>query len=123
MNWLFVALGGAIGTLARYGAFRAWERLAPTMPLFWGTLIVNIIGCFAIGCIYSYSIAQVSSDNFKLFWMVGILGGFTTFSAFGLDIFQMVQHRSLLFTAGYFLFHGIICVLMVHMGYTLLQHR
>ena len=123
MNWLFVLIGGGLGSLSRWMIFQGWFRLFPQFPPFWATLIVNVLGCFAIGCMFSYSITQASSENFKLFWMIGFLGGLTTFSAFGLDLFQMIQHKTLLITAGYFLLHGLICISMVYLGYTLFQLR
>jgi len=116
MNWLAVALGGSIGALARFGAFQVWKRFIPSIPMFWATLMVNVIGCLLIGYLFAYVTAKSTSESFKLFWMVGVLGGFTTFSAFGLDIFQMMQSKGWMFTSGYFLLHGIVCVLMVFVG-------
>jgi CrcB protein len=123
MNWICVALGGALGAMTRFAVFRSWIRILPEYPVFWTTLIVNVIGCFSIGCLFAYSLAQASSENFKLFWIIGFLGGLTTFSTFGLDIFQMIQNKSFLYVATYFLFHGLICVLMVYLGYWIFQLR
>jgi CrcB protein len=116
MTWMMVAAGGAIGALTRFEVFQLWRKLFPGLPVFWATFIVNMIGCFVIGYIFALTNVKVSSENFKSFWMVGILGGFTTFSAFGLDIFQMIQTKSFLFTATYFLFHGLVCITMVYLG-------
>ena len=121
MNWLMVMTGGAIGALARFVVFQIWRKFFPQLPAFWATLIVNMIGCLVIGYVFAYANAKASSDHFKLFWMVGILGGFTTFSAFGLDMFQMIQTKSILFTSTYFLFHGLVCVLMVYLGSLMVQ--
>lgn len=84
MSWLLVALGGAAGSMARYGAARLW----PTTPGGWPvpTLTVNLLGSFAIGLLYMHVAARgVSADNARLFWMTGVLGGFTTYSAFALE--------------------------------------
>ena len=67
MNWLFVLVGGGLGSLSRWLIFQGWFRLFPQFPPFWATLVVNILGCFAIGCLFSYSITQASSNDFKLF--------------------------------------------------------
>jgi CrcB protein len=123
MNWLPVAMGGALGALTRWGLFRSWMKNFPQFSPFWATLIVNIIGCFLIGFLFAYATAKSSGENFKLFWMVGFLGGLTTFSAFGLDIFQMLQTKPLYFTASYFLFHGLICIAMVYFGHFVFQLR
>src|SRR5688572_16444723 len=84
MTWLLVALGGAAGSVARYAAYRMW----PSSPGGWPvpTLTVNLLGSFAIGLLYMYVAARgASADNARLFWMTGVLGGFTTYSAFALE--------------------------------------
>jgi fluoride exporter len=84
MSWLLVALGGAAGSVARYGAYRMWPASPGGFPV--PTLTVNLIGSFAIGLIYMYVAARgASADNARLFWMTGVLGGFTTYSAFALE--------------------------------------
>jgi len=79
-----IAVGGALGSLARYGAYRLW----PSQPAGWPvpTFTVNVLGSFAIGLLYMYVAARgASADNARLFWMTGVLGGFTTYSAFALE--------------------------------------
>jgi fluoride exporter len=84
MSWLLVAFGGALGSVARYGAGRLWPATPGGWPV--PTLTVNVLGSFAIGLIYMYVAARgVSADNARLFWMTGVLGGFTTYSAFALE--------------------------------------
>lgn len=84
MTWLFVGLGGALGSLARYGAYRLWPQVPGGWPA--ATFTVNLLGSFAIGLLYMYVAARgASADNARLFWMTGVLGGFTTYSAFALE--------------------------------------
>lgn len=84
MNWLLVAMGGALGSVARYGAYRMWPMGASGWPV--ATLTVNLVGSFAIGLLYMYVAARGgSADNARLFWMTGVLGGFTTYSAFAIE--------------------------------------
>jgi len=84
MSWLLVALGGAAGSVARYGAYRMWPATPGGWPI--PTLTVNLLGSFAIGLLYMYVAARgVSADNARLFWMAGVFGGFTTYSAFALE--------------------------------------
>lgn len=84
MSWLLVALGGALGSVARYGAYRLWPAGAGGWPV--ATVTVNVLGSFAIGLLYMYVAARGgSADNARLFWMTGVLGGFTTYSAFALE--------------------------------------
>lgn len=80
MNFALVALGGALGALGRYGvSLLAVVWLGAAYP--WGTLAVNIVGSAAIGVLA----AQGIEGNARLFWVTGVLGGFTTFSAFSLE--------------------------------------
>src|SRR5215510_255141 len=84
MKWLLVAAGGAAGSVVRYGAYLLWPVGGRGWPV--ATLTVNLIGSFAIGLIYMYVAARgASADNARLFWMTGVLGGFTTYSAFALE--------------------------------------
>jgi len=84
VGWLLVALGGAAGSVARYGAYRMWPAAAGGWPA--ATLTVNLIGSFAIGLLYMYVATRgAGADNARLFWMTGVLGGFTTYSAFALE--------------------------------------
>jgi CrcB protein len=84
MNWLLVAAGGAAGSVMRYGVARLWPAAPGGWPV--PTLTVNLLGSFAIGLLYMYIAARgASADNARLFWMTGVLGGFTTYSAFALE--------------------------------------
>ncbi len=86
MTYLWVCLGGGIGAAARHGVNRAALMLAgPNYPA--GTLFVNIAGCFVMGLFagwFTYR-GEDTSESVRLFLTTGVLGGFTTFSAFALD--------------------------------------
>lgn len=85
MNWLFVAIGGALGSLSRYGVSRLWPMTPGGFPV--PTLTVNLIGSFAIGLLYKWFTARtgLGNDGARLFWLTGVLGGYTTYSAFALE--------------------------------------
>ncbi len=80
-NFLQVAIGGALGSMARYGVNILAGRLT-SLPL--GTLTVNITGCFAMGLLAS-GLAFKGGQHLAPLLLTGVLGGFTTFSAFSLD--------------------------------------
>ena len=87
---LLVALGGAIGSVARFGVGVALARsLGLAFP--WGTLAVNVIGGLAMGALA----ARVGPDNENVRLLVGtgLLGGFTTFSAFSLETVRLMEHQ------------------------------
>jgi CrcB protein len=95
-NALLVAVGGAIGSVLRYGvAVLAIARIGPGFP--WGTLSVNVIGCFVIGLVAELAAGGLTglSPSVRLFLTTGICGGFTTFSSFGLDALQLTRDGSL----------------------------
>lgn len=77
MNFLLVAIGGASGSVLRYLA----SLLFLGMGWPWGTILVNVLGSFVMGMLAGSGL----SPQARLFWMTGVLGGFTTFSAFSLE--------------------------------------
>ena len=90
MQALLVAAGGAVGSLARYGvgvAAGRWFGLG--FP--WGTLFVNVLGGLAMGLLAAR--VGPESVNLRLALGVGLLGGFTTFSAFSLEVVRLMQHQ------------------------------
>ncbi|QYR52343.1 fluoride efflux transporter FluC [Lysobacter soyae] len=89
---LCVASGGAMGALARYGfAFAAASSLGPQRA-FLGTLALNVLGCFVAGLLVVL-VAKFFADPAlpRAFLIIGLMGGFTTFSAFGLETVQLFQ--------------------------------
>jgi CrcB protein len=93
---LFVGLGGGLGSIARYLCQR-WLLLsnAPAFP--WGTFSVNISGCFLIGLFWGmFFRSGDSTDNWKLFLMTGLCGGYTTFSAFTLESIGLIKEQKIL---------------------------
>ena len=81
MNYLLVALGGALGSILRY-----WTSLIFAFP--YGTLTVNILGSLAMGLAYGL-LSEKGFGKANLLVMAGFLGGFTTFSAFSLDVMKL----------------------------------
>jgi len=90
-NYLWVALGGALGSVARYWCSGIAARLiGETFP--WGTLIVNVVGSFLIGLIQEVAITSVLiPETTRLFLTVGIMGGLTTYSSFSYDTLRLMQ--------------------------------
>lgn len=108
---LWLALGGALGTLARYGLNGVISARFATFPL--GTMIVNITGCFAIGLLAALSLRP----EWRLFLMVGLCGGYTTFSSFGLQTLDLARDSEWLFVAGNVLGSNALGLLAVYLGW------
>jgi fluoride exporter len=93
VNLVYIAIGGAIGSLCRYVAAMAFTAWAGTW-LPWGTLLVNVTGSFVIGCAGGAAVAgaPASAAPFvRYFVMAGLCGGYTTFSAFSLQTVDLLQ--------------------------------
>lgn len=98
---LAVALGGAVGATGRYlFASQALRLMGPGFP--WGTLGVNLVGSFCMGVLVeSLALRFHVSPEVRVFLVTGVLGGFTTFSAFSLDMSLMIEKKELLLAAIY----------------------
>jgi fluoride exporter len=116
--WLWVALGGALGSMARFGVANAVTALTgPKFP--WGTLLINIGGSFVIGWFGTLTGSRGTVSvppDIRIFVMVGICGGFTTFSSFSLQTLELMQSGELLWAAGYILGSVVLCLLGVWLG-------
>ncbi len=121
MKYLIIGLGGFLGTVARYWLSN-WvgERVGETFP--WGTLVVNVSGCFVMGFIFSITPPEGKfpiSNEWRPFVMVGVLGGFTTFSAFSLQTLNLIQERQWLYAGGNVMGSVVLCMLGVWLGHVL----
>lgn len=118
---LLVAAGGALGSVARYlTGLLTLRLLGPGFP--WGTLLVNVVGGLAIG-VFAELIARRfdGSAELRLFIVTGILGGFTTFSAFTLEVTAMVERGHYPAAATYILMSVVISVAAVFAGLALVR--
>ena len=102
-RFLLVALGGGLGATARYGLGLAAGRLAPQAAWPLGTFAVNLIGGLLMGLLAGWLALKggAQAEAVRLFAAVGVLGGFTTFSAFSLETALLIERRELALAAGY----------------------
>ncbi len=119
MNLLYVAIGGAIGSTLRYLTSRLISQCSSAgFP--WGTLIVNVIGCFAIGAICGLASRGINlSQSARLFLITGLCGGFTTFSTFANESYLLLDARRLLTMAAYLAASVTLGLLAVAAGHHL----
>lgn len=118
MNWLWIALGGAIGASCRYGI--GLYLIRPNILFPWPTWSINLLGCFLAGVFFAFTQKYVFLQNeVRLFFMVGILGGFTTFSSFGLETFNLLKQGEIGIALSYMLSSVVIGVILLALGFYL----
>jgi fluoride exporter len=120
-NFVWVMIGGAIGSAARFwGSVVIAQRFGETFP--WGTLIVNVIGCFVIGLFNTLTgpdgrwFLPIAARQFV---MIGLCGGFTTFSAFSLQTLSLIQNGEWLHAGNNVLLSVLLCMIAVWLGHVL----
>lgn len=119
-GWALIFLGGGLGALARYGlGLAATRAFGPDLP--WGTLACNLIGGLAMGALAAALLSGAGSENLRLFAGVGLLGGFTTFSAFSLETAAMLQRGDLALAGGYALASVVGSVAALFAGMALMR--
>lgn len=113
-----VAAGGALGAVARYGAGALAARLAPAAAWPWATLTVNIAGGLLMGLLAGWLAFRSGGlgESIRLFAAVGVLGGFTTFSAFSLETALMIERRQLAMAGGYVALSVVLSVAALFVG-------
>lgn len=118
---LLAAAGGALGSAARYATYigfarAGWERFP------WATLTVNLAGSFLIGAlIAAFAKAWPGAEGPRIFLTTGVLGGFTTFSAFSLDVMVLIERNEPGIALLYILLSVLISVAACWVGLTLVR--
>ena len=122
MTYLWVAIGGALGSLARYSLTRMTLGWSTNFP--WGTVLINSLGAFVIGFFGTFTLASgrfAVSENIRLFVMVGLCGGFTTFSSFSLQTFDLLRSGAWGKALANVLLSVVLCFTAVAIGHVLAQ--
>ncbi len=120
---LIVMAGGALGAGGRYTVASALTSQSLYFP--WATLVINVIGGLAMGLVAGTLARLVSGagsgESWRLFLGVGVLGGFTTFSAFSLETFTLIERGDVWLALGYALLSVIGSVAMLGLGLSLVR--
>jgi fluoride exporter len=121
MHPLFpVMAGGALGAALRYLVGTALNlRTGEGWP--WGTFCVNVVGGFAMGVLAALVLRGSASESLRLFAGVGLLGGFTTFSAFSLEGFEMIQRGQFGLVSGYVLASALGSIAALAAGFAMVR--
>lgn len=120
LNHIFLAAcGGAIGSAFRYTTGALILRgFGPTPGWPWGTFTVNLLGCFLMGILVEWMALRGSTDaaSWRVFLATGVLGGFTTFSAFSLETVLFIERKAYLNAALYSASSVLLGIVMVFAG-------
>lgn len=116
LGYVLVFLGGGLGAAARHGVNRLLGQAAGGFPVW--TFVINILGCFIMGVLAGLFAqrGEIAGQNLRLFLTTGILGGFTTFSAFSLDAALLWEKHDLTGFAAYTFGTVILCLIGVFAG-------
>lgn len=113
--WLAVALGSALGGMARYGIVRLWPWVPGGWPV--ATMSVNALGSLAIGLLSVVLAGKAGgTETARLFWMTGVLGGFTTYSAFALETVTLAGAGEAMRAAAYVVATVLVCLVAAFAG-------
>lgn len=115
---LMVMLGGALGSLARYGLSALASPISRNLP--WGTILINVSGSFLIGLFGTLTLASGRfpvSENLRLLVMIGLCGGFTTFSSFSLQTLDLLRAGAMTRAALNIALSVVLCVAAVAIGH------
>jgi fluoride exporter len=116
-NILWIGLGGALGSIVRYGV----SLLISSKYFPYSTFLVNVMGCFAIGIFMALSLKnQTTFNNYKLFLTTGLCGGFTTFSAFAIENVQLFENGKPLVALIYIALSVVLGIAAAFIGYKLI---
>ncbi len=117
---IIIGFGGFIGSILRYLLGSGVQKLIPQAYFPYGTLAVNLLGCLAIGYLGArFDTRDILSQEIRLFLIVGLLGGFTTFSSFGYEALQLMKQDHALAAVAYALLSVIVGVFAAWGGYKL----
>ncbi|MCU0358534.1 MAG: fluoride efflux transporter CrcB [Cyclobacteriaceae bacterium] len=118
---LFIGLGGFIGTISRYLLQQVISKMLPVIFPF-GTLAVNIAGCLLIGILYAFSDRwNVLTPEWRLFLTTGFCGGFTTFSTFSYEAFNLIREDQYLYFSLYTGISVVACIGATFLGIFLIR--
>jgi fluoride exporter len=121
LKWVLIAAAGGAGSVLRYAAHTAIAK-AVTQPFPIGTFVINVVGCFAIGAVTAHFSSYSSiREEYRLAITVGLLGGFTTFSSFGLEAFQLLTQRQVGTALSYVAGSCLVGLAAVWLGWRLVE--
>jgi len=116
LNFLFIFLGGGVGALLRFG-ISGYVNKSARSNFPWGTLTVNLLGCFIIGALFIVFDKLIESKELKNLITVGLIGSLTTFSTFSLEALNLILKNHFFLAISYLLISIVFGLLFCYLGY------
>ena len=122
LNLCYVGVGGFLGSIGRYLLAGAVHRVFPNLNFPLGTTVVNILGCLLIGFIIGLvEVRNLLSPELRIFILIGLLGGFTTFSTFGFETFALLRDGAFMPALANVMVQVILGISAVWLGFNLIR--
>jgi len=118
INIFWVAIGGALGSSLRFVSSSFFNLFFPNLPI--GTLFVNVLGSFIIGLLINALEMRIASEIFiRYFLIIGVLGSYTTFSAFSYEVIELYNNKKLILSIIYVFVSVFSCIVAAYVGYNI----
>jgi CrcB protein len=121
LRFVYIATGGAIGAVARYG-MSGWIQNLTESSFPWGTLCVNTVGSLFIGLFWGLSELTPVSPTVRLFFSIGFIGAFTTFSTYSLETLNLLRDKEMMLSFVNIALNNILALVFVFGGYFLSRY-
>jgi len=119
-NWIYVFIGGGIGSLVRFGI--ANYLISPNAKFPYATFVANIVACFILGILVSIQLKEQLQNHHALLLMTGFCGGFSTFSTFSMEALNLMQNQQVGLAFIYIGLSVLFGLLFVYFGFKIHQH-
>jgi len=118
INFFWVAAGGALGASLRFISSSFFNLFYPNLPI--GTFFINVLGSFIVGLLINTLEMRSYSEIFiKYFLIIGVLGSYTTFSAFSYEVIELYNNKKFLLSIIYILASVFSCIVAAYAGYSI----
>jgi len=119
LDFLYIFLGGGLGAMARFGISKLINFNPIGFP--WATFTSNIISCIFLGILFGIAIQKNLDQKYQLLLMTGFCGGFSTFSTYSLESFNLIENGQLTIAILYMFTSTLVCLLCIFLGFWLIK--
>ena len=113
-SFVIVFIGGGLGSICRYSIARLLQPYESIFP--WATFIANLISCIILGALISWFAKNAPDHPYKLLWLTGFCGGFSTFSTFTYETFALVETGNYIYALANIALSILVCLIGIFLG-------